>query len=228
MNCETYRSELIEVARGGTPASGLAGHLATCAACSERLDMQLGLTASMARAASESSRIGLPAGAESALLAEFIRARKPKVRVMPRWAAIAGLAAAVALAAVLFNSAAPQKQSVRGNVPTPVASSVAVQPEPAQQPLVTARHTARKSVTPAPEPEQPFIEVPYTMPLEPFERAQMMQVELPVSALIAAGMPVGAADPAAHARADVIVGQDGRARAFRVISVATFNTDRSF
>lgn len=233
MKCAGYRGELIEMARGAAAPPGLAAHLAACADCHERLDMQIALTASMARAVSESSRAVMPRGAENALLAEFVRVRKPRVRIMPRWVAVAGVAAAIVVAAVLLNSGASKTRSVQPQlsapIAAPVAEAVAVTRDPASQPLVAAvRHIPHRAATPAPEPEQPFIEVPYTVPLEPFERAQMMQVELPVSALIAAGMPVGVADPAARARADVIVGQDGRARAFRVISVAAFNMDRSF
>ncbi len=76
---------------------------------------------------------------------------------------------------------------------------------------------------PAPLPQQPFIAIPYTLPLEPYERADVMRMDVPVAALIAAGLPMHMADPAALARADVLVGQDGRARAVRLISISTSN-----
>jgi hypothetical protein len=45
-------------------------------------------------------------------------------------------------------------------------------------------------------------------------------MDLPASALIAAGLPVHVSDPGARAGADVVAGEDGRARAVRLISVS--------
>jgi hypothetical protein len=50
-------------------------------------------------------------------------------------------------------------------------------------------------------------------------------MELPVAALIAAGLQLRTADPGARAEADVVVGQDGRARAVRLISILEFLTE---
>jgi hypothetical protein len=44
-------------------------------------------------------------------------------------------------------------------------------------------------------------------------------MEMPVAALIAAGMPLFAADTGARVQADVVVGEDGLARAIRLISI---------
>jgi hypothetical protein len=71
------------------------------------------------------------------------------------------------------------------------------------------------------ESEQPFVTIPYVAPLAPYERAEIVRMELPVAALIAAGLPMRTADPRARAEADVVVGQDGRARAVRLISIST-------
>ncbi len=75
----------------------------------------------------------------------------------------------------------------------------------------------------AEESEQPFIPIPYVTPLGLYERAEVVRMELPVAALIAAGLPVRTADPGARAQADVVVGQDGRARAVRLISISKLN-----
>jgi hypothetical protein len=47
-----------------------------------------------------------------------------------------------------------------------------------------------------------------------------MRMELPAAALIAAGVPVAAANAGALVRADVIVSEDGQARAVRLLSVS--------
>ncbi len=73
------------------------------------------------------------------------------------------------------------------------------------------------------ESEQPFIPIPYVLPPAPYERVEVVRMKLPVSALVAAGLPLRTADPGAQAEADVIVGQDGRPRAVRLISITSFN-----
>lgn len=81
---------------------------------------------------------------------------------------------------------------------------------------------------PAPAPaavaqtEQPFIPIPYVLPPAPYERVEVVRMNVPVAALIAAGLPVRTDDPGAQAEADVIVGQDGRPRAVRLVSISSF------
>jgi hypothetical protein len=81
--------------------------------------------------------------------------------------------------------------------------------------------------TPGPDrsdvPQQ-FIEVPFVAPLAPYERAQIQRMDIPVAALAAAGFPMRGPDTGGVVRADVVVGQDGRAHALRFLS----DSDRSF
>jgi hypothetical protein len=73
---------------------------------------------------------------------------------------------------------------------------------------------------PAPQPRaaQPFIEIPYVAPLAPYERTEILRMEVPVAALIAAGFKVHAVDTGAVLQADVLFGQDRRAHAIRLVS----------
>jgi hypothetical protein len=77
---------------------------------------------------------------------------------------------------------------------------------------------------PAPEPaaaaaeSQPFYPIPYTAPLEPYERVLIVQKQVSVGELIAAGFHIPATDPNGAMQADVMVSQDGRARAIRPVS----------
>lgn len=71
---------------------------------------------------------------------------------------------------------------------------------------------------------EPFIEIPYIAPLAPYERASIVRMDVPVSALIAAGFDVHATDTGAALRVDVLFGQDGRAHAIRPVSDS--NSDR--
>jgi hypothetical protein len=70
---------------------------------------------------------------------------------------------------------------------------------------------------PAQSEAEPFVAIPYTAPLAPYERAVVRQMDVPVAALIAAGFQIEARDTSASLRADVLFGQDGRAHAIRVI-----------
>jgi hypothetical protein len=65
---------------------------------------------------------------------------------------------------------------------------------------------------------EPFVQIPYVAPLAPYERTEVMPMDVPVAALIAAGFEVHVADPTAVIRADVLVGQDGRPHAIRLVS----------
>ena len=70
----------------------------------------------------------------------------------------------------------------------------------------------------APIESQAFYPIPYTPPLEPYERVLVVERQVPVSELIAAGFRLPAADPAGTVRADVMVSQDGRPRAIRPVA----------
>jgi hypothetical protein len=69
----------------------------------------------------------------------------------------------------------------------------------------------------------PFVTIPYTVPLAPEEPTVVWHGRIPVSALISVGFQVGTLDPSATVEADVLVGQDGRARAIRPVAVSIIN-----
>jgi hypothetical protein len=62
-----------------------------------------------------------------------------------------------------------------------------------------------------------FVGITYLPPLDPRENAVIVRMDLQVASLIAAGYGV-TAEPDAIVPADVLVGQDGRARAVRVLT----------
>ena len=74
--------------------------------------------------------------------------------------------------------------------------------------------------------EEPFIEIPYVAPLAPYERTSVMRMDVQVAGLIAAGFEVHAADAGAAVKADVLVGQDGRAHAIRLVPRSVSYSDR--
>ena len=66
--------------------------------------------------------------------------------------------------------------------------------------------------------ESSFVEIPYVAPLAPYERTSVTRMDVPVAALVAAGFRVQGLDPGGSVAADVLIGQDGRAHAVRLLS----------
>jgi len=66
--------------------------------------------------------------------------------------------------------------------------------------------------------EAPFVAVPFVAPLDSYETGTVVRVNVRVAQLIGAGFEVPMADPAATVVADVVVGDDGRAHAVRLVS----------
>jgi hypothetical protein len=86
-------------------------------------------------------------------------------------------------------------------------------------------HVERSNVAVEAEDVRPFLNIPYTVPLAPEEPAALVRTRIPVNQLIAAGfhLEVSSMDPEAVIEADVLVGQDGRARAIRPVSILMSN-----
>ena len=59
---------------------------------------------------------------------------------------------------------------------------------------------------------------PYVAPLAPYERAEVVRMDVSVAALRAAGLDVHVPDTGATVLADLVLGQDGRAHAIRLVS----------
>lgn len=65
--------------------------------------------------------------------------------------------------------------------------------------------------------QAPFVEIPYLPPLDPHENSAIVRMDIRVAALIAMGFRV-TTDPDVIVPADVLVGEDGRAHAVRVLA----------
>jgi len=91
--------------------------------------------------------------------------------------------------------------------------------------LAIAAVALHRAVPPPRIAGEPFVEIPYIAPLAPYERTRIVRMDVPVSALIAAGFEVHAADTGAALRADVLFGQDGRAHAIRLVSNSVPNSN---
>jgi hypothetical protein len=65
--------------------------------------------------------------------------------------------------------------------------------------------------------EAPFVAIPYVAGPAPYERTEVRRMDIPLAALIAAGVEVRATNVGGSVRADVLVGQDGRPLAIRLV-----------
>jgi hypothetical protein len=70
----------------------------------------------------------------------------------------------------------------------------------------------------APAANDEFIAVPYASPIGPYERADLVRVNVPVTALAQWGLPVSTFNPNQRVDAEVVLGEDGLARAVRLVS----------
>jgi hypothetical protein len=150
----------------------------------------------LARLREQSARAEPSAELEAALLAEFGRTHRRRRMVSWAWQSAAVAAAVIALVFAGFDRRPPGEVQA-GDLVDPIQES--------------------------PTAEQPFVAIPYVAPISPYEQASVVRMDLPVAALIAAGLPMQTRDPSARVEADVLVGQDGQPRAVRVVAVANFS-----
>jgi hypothetical protein len=231
--CEEVREILVAVARGeAVSAPGqrfLREHVEDCSHCRRHLANQRMLSAGLA--ALSATQSCTPSNAvKTALLAEFRRQRvvvpihrKPALQ----WGAIAAVAAALLLAYFVSQQRRPPQKVV---APRPV--QVAAKPLPIKAPSVTAtkvqaktqpvrrRRTAPPPVVRNDEPAEvatDFFEIPYAEPLRPEERADVFRIQMPRANMAVFGLPVTGGRLDTRVTADVLMGEDGVARAIRFI-----------
>lgn len=161
-----------------------------------------------AKLAAEVEAIRPSPGLENVLLKEFDAHRRPSR--LRYW----GLAAAASVVLGLWlmprQASPPPEPHIARAVPAP----------PVQPPARPVARVRRKSVRKKPvEPEPEFVRIPFSPPIAPYERTEIVRMDLPVAALTAAGFNVTTPDTSATAQADLLIGEDGMAHAVRLISI---------
>ena len=157
-----------------------------------------------------------PAGLETELRRAFRRRRSRRMT----WAMIGTAAAGVLIGALLASrDAAPVR--IEPAAPRPALPAAASERQPSAQ-HVQAVAQPRKRVTRR-RPVQrfevvtPFFPVAGGDVLSPFDRGGVIRVQLPRSALTVFGVPMNEARAAESVKADVLVGEEGLARAIRFV-----------
>ena len=139
------------------------------------------------------------------------RMRRSAWRRAAVWATTAVAAAAMVAFFVTTNRKPPAPAPVR----EVARQAVAVQPGAVPAAAVKTAKRMRKPVTRPQEVVTDFF--PLMDPAPPFERGQLLRVELPASAMQMVGLPVREDRLADSVQADVLVGEEGLPRAIRFV-----------
>jgi hypothetical protein len=160
-----------------------------------------------------------PSRVEEAVLREFRRRR-----VLRQWRRAGLWTSAVAAAAVIVTLALPGPQAPPAPAYEPVSSAAeaTVAPAAPSPAPVTPAAPARRPRRAPPPPLKPREVVTEFFPLvdvaPPFESGELVRVTLPAAAMRTVGLPVREDRLLDRIQADVLVGQEGMARAIRFVS----------
>jgi len=231
MNCTEFEGVVVDIARGDlmdatARRDGLA-HAMGCERCGRRLANEQALSSLFAVAAAEDAGRTTPPAVKQALLSAFRETEfvgRPKRRV---WWLGAAVAAAAALLAVFVPVRKPHESPTvpkitRVPAGEPMKIIAPVYREQRKPPVHSLRAAHRRPSMPAPQSVREDREVvtdfiPVVYDPEPVEHGRMVRVRLPRSALASFGLPMNEQRAEETIQADVVLGEDGLARAVRFV-----------
>jgi hypothetical protein len=244
MNCQEFERIIIDF--GSDQSSSALEHAQTCARCATQLEREQRITAGLQALAAEEAAISAPERVRSALRAVFDeqRAVAPS-RPVSSWSARRKLLWGMAAAAMLLLSAVTTTLLLR-EPRARVVDTVAIEPSPPPQsppglsdqapreirsPSMaksapntapnTARGYSRRSkpkVTESADNTGGLFPLTYVARSGPTEFVQTVRVEISRSTLLSMGVPVNLERGEGLIKADIIIGEDGVARAVRIIN----------
>ena len=128
-------------------------------------------------------------------------------------------AASIVLVLTFVNQKETEPPAARS---TPAEQAIASSPEPIApiKPLPKTTRSRNSAAAGMPESFEIVTEFfPLMDPAPPFERGQLLRVELPASAMQMVGLPVREEYLARSVHADVLVGEEGLPRAIRFVKI---------
>jgi hypothetical protein len=238
MTCHELREALVDHARGVLTGAGsraaIESHLEYCHGCATEHARQRALTEGLRAVAKAAASESAPAVLEGRLIVAFAAQhaeRQPAVasgkrRGSPWLAAAASIAIVVGLSYVVVNRARPEGSEVRlkpdaTNEVKPDATEARLKPDVTN--TKSNRGTRRPSTT-TPRAGlriEEFVALPGAIGLPTFESGRIVRVDIPVSSLPAYGVELVPDAVGSEVQADVIVGQDGQARAIRFVTTSS-------
>lgn len=222
-------------------------HASECSACALRLNAERTLEAGLRALAEDAEEGEAPPHLKLALRAAFDRQIKTAPVPVPaparlrnlalRWAAAAALVLLAVAVALLWRSAppslkkedmlsggnpatssipAPREQALRGVI-EPDNQNRKIEPHVAKNTSTKRRAATVAGVARDNETVTDYIPLTYLADATAMESGWVLRVELPPSALIAMGLPAPADQTDSRVKADVVVSDDGVARAVRFV-----------
>jgi hypothetical protein len=222
MTCARFESDLVNLARRARGvempadrAAALDRHIHVCARCASRLDREQALSAGLRRLAEDTPGAPADPAAEQAMLAAFDERWSASQRPWERRYVRPMAAAAAVLAAAATLMLAVENRKHRAEPPTATSSVTrAVAPGPSEVPTPPPRPNPRPRPR-ARASEPTFVVWPGATDLPRFESGQLMRVAFPASVAVSLGLRPSRG--VAVVQTDVLVGQDGYARAVRLV-----------
>jgi hypothetical protein len=238
MDCESFKAVVYEIDRPGCLEESVLdsawGHAQNCARCARRLARARELAAALGALARADERERTPMRLEANLLRAF-RAHGATVRDLPPRNLAWWMAAAAVVILMVGAGLAWRHVSEHGrgseravtavlhapNLPQVMLTAPVAQAGDGSQPQHSSR-TAKRAA-PLPEPEAvtelaEFLPLPFANDDSPLGAAAVVRIRLSESALGVLGLPVSEEASLQPVTADVVIGEDGVARAIRFIS----------
>jgi hypothetical protein len=246
MNCAAAREAILDCARDVSMAEdvrlSLEEHLGGCANCAAELERQRDLTAALSALAAEAETWRASPAIEGRLreaLADrtpFASAPQFEPRRSDRW--VYALASAAVIALTVWFASQPSTPpspeggaaAVTSSVPSPAVSATAATQgkEPASSTVeakaaphrpVPVRAAAGRRAAPSKQVKSfEFITLPGAAGLPDLESGSVIRIAVPVGALPEYGLDIVQGRSKTTVDADVLVGQDGLARAIRLVT----------
>jgi hypothetical protein len=242
MDCESFKALVPEVDRPGCLAASVLdlawGHAQNCARCARRLARARELTTALGALAKADEREHAPMRLEARLLSAF-RAHRKTVRSFQRrklawWTAAAAVLAVMIGGGLVWHHLSASQHAHGSARAVAAIPSDRVAPNPPQATLTApasqggdgrnnkpSRTVKRAASPPEPEPVTElaeFLPLPFTDDDSPLGTAEVVRIRLSESALGVLGLPVSNEASRQPVTADVVIGEDGVARAIRFIS----------
>jgi hypothetical protein len=217
MNCQDWEPLLIEAARGAESGT-VREHVRDCGRCAAVLANHRALSRGLAELA-DRSQVFPPDRIQAALLGEFSRRRR-------RTQVYAFTAGAIAASIIAIFLMLPRRHTidVRPMPEPPTAATLPLveqafppAPSPTTPPLRLRSARLGRQRAAAPQAQNPLIAIPFAPPLSQGDRLEVVRVSIPVMTLVSWGLAAPTRDPDLRVTADVLVGEDGLARAVRVV-----------
>jgi len=217
MTCRQLRPFIVDFARGAIDAAAveaqLASHVQACAACRTVFERERMMSAALQRVAEASAVPPADPARELALQSAFARANAGwPTGVTRAWIRLAPVAAVIAMVVIVWG--------LKVRTPSGLFQDGPVTPDVAA--VQSAERQRVKAEASADEPDvvldaSSFVAWPGAASGPPLESGTLIRVDLPVSILPALGFwPPSSAG--GDVPVDILIGQDGFARAFRLAS----------